>query len=248
MPPRKARQTKKNVQPQEEPQQEQLHIEKTQIEKPQVEKDLVVASFQNPEETKTSTQSFFNAYNITPSQQPPTQQKGQEQQIENSSCEVTQEAKLIDEVNKSIELQRDYIIPENVISQASQKVNPTQFYLYHDLEKQAIHTMGSRTRLDMKELESFGQVIKLLDTEGMRICFVIIRMHALKQKIGKLFDLPYSGKIIKEYQNQFDIEFDLKNLPGILQKMLLIFAEKHIESANISSQRQDEDIIVRKKF
>ena len=111
-----------------------------------------------------------------------------------------------------------------------------------------MQTMGSRTRLEPKELESFNKCIKLLDTEGMRICFVIIRMHAIKQKTGKIFDLPYNGKIIKEYQSLYDIEFDLKELPGILQKMLLVFAERHLENANITTFRQDEDNVVRKKF
>jgi hypothetical protein len=232
MPPRKPRQSKKNVVQEDKPSQATL---------------VKFASEVDEEVVKQPTQAFFNTYDVaslTTTKLKEDQQIVQEEQINT----VVEEEKLVNEVNKSIELQRDYTVPDNVISNASQQLNPTQFYLYHILEKQAIQTMGSRTRLELKELESFNKHIKLLDVEGMRICFVIIRMHAIKQKSGKIFDLPYNGKIIKEYQSLFDIEFDLKDLPGILQKMLLIFAERHLENTNITDMRQDEDTFVRKKF
>jgi hypothetical protein len=238
MPPRKPRQSKKSVQ------QEEKVVPSTLSEKVS---EKVSEKNDTEEEVKVST-NFFDVFNLNPVVQTTTTQLQTEAEDIVKEVEISDEVKLVHEVNQNIELQRAYTIPDNVITDSSQQVNPTQFYLYYDLEKQAIQMMGSRTRLEVKELETFNRVIKDLDTEGMRICFVIIRMYALKQKTGKIFDLPYHGKIIKEYQNLFDIEFDLKNLPGILQKMLLIFTEKHIDNLNISSLRQDEDAFIRKKF
>jgi hypothetical protein len=71
----------------------------------------------------------------------------------------------------------------------------------------------------------------------MRIMFVLIRMHAIKHKTGKLFDLPYEGEIIKQKNALLDIEFDLVQLPLMLQHMLCLFLKRHLENQEVNRVR-----------
>ena len=98
-------------------------------------------------------------------------------------------------------------------------------------------SLCSTSKLEHKEIEQFMKMIKTIDQEGMRIMFVIIRMFALKQKQSKLFDLPFNGKVLTQQQNNLDIEFDLKNFPGQLQRMIFLFAQKHLENQNMFASR-----------
>jgi hypothetical protein len=119
---------------------------------------------------------------------------------------------------------RNLSIPSNTVQPTSEKLNPTEFYLYFDLEKEA--TTYKPTPSDS---DNFLKNIKTLDEDGLRLLFVIIRMHALKSHTGKMFELPYKAKIIKELNQIYDLEFDLKELPASLQHMLFIFCTKHLK-------------------
>jgi hypothetical protein len=119
---------------------------------------------------------------------------------------------------------RNLSIPSNTVQPTSEKLNPTEFYLYFDLEKQA--TTYKPTPSDS---ENFIKNLKALDETGTRLIFVIMRMHALKTHTGKMFELPYKAKILKELNQIYDLEFDLKDLPTSLQHMLFIFCTKHLK-------------------
>jgi hypothetical protein len=125
---------------------------------------------------------------------------------------------------KKIIEDRDVSIPSNVINPTSEKVNPTEFYLYADLEREAL-----KYKATSKDPENFIANLKVIDEAGARIVFVIIRMYALKTYEGKMFDLPFKAKISKEWEKQvYDLDFDLRDLPPLLQRMLFLFCNKHI--------------------
>jgi hypothetical protein len=133
------------------------------------------------------------------------------------------EAEDIPNKKKIIE-DRDISIPTNVINPTSEKVNPTEFYLYDDLERQAL-----KYKANSKDPDIFISNLKLIDEAGSRLVFVIIRMFALKTYDGKMLDLPFKAKISKEWENQvYDLDFDLRDLPPLLQRMLFLFCNKHI--------------------
>ena len=122
--------------------------------------------------------------------------------------------------------ERDISIPSNVINPSSEKVNPTEFYLYADLEKEA-----QKYKPSSKDPETFIANLKTIDESGARLIFVIIRMYALKTYEGKMLDLPFKAKISKEWEsNVYDLDFDLRDLPPLLQRMLFIFCAKHLAS------------------
>ena len=152
-----------------------------------------------------------------------------EGQTQTNTITFQHEKELVSELNLSLDLQRgDVFIPEGVISkQSKQQVNDCEFYLYYDLEKQAAK---KTSKLDNKEQDILLSNLKSLDEEGCKIVFVLIRMFALKQQPdGQLFQLPFNSKVVKQIGPQSDIEFDLKDLPVKLQRMMLLFTKKHLE-------------------
>ena len=137
-------------------------------------------------------------------------------------------------MNLSLDLQRNIEIPTGIIKDEKQQINPCDFYLYYDLQRQAQNKCSKFSKQDMKELIGYLQRI---DVEGGRIIFILLRMYALQNKQGKMFDVPFQGKIIKETQGMCDIEFDAKLLPDTLQFMILLFCKKHTEQQQIEGER-----------
>jgi hypothetical protein len=172
---------------------------------------------------------------ISEAKQSPKQTQTQMETLGELIEDDIEEQNLVQQVSENLDLNRHYDIPQNVLSADSEQTNPSDFYLYYNLEKQAASV--ATIKLEHKEIEQFIKMIKTIDQEGMRIMFVIIRMFALKQKQSKLFDLPYSGKVVTQQQNNLDIEFDLKNFPAILQRMIYLFAQKHLENQTMYSSR-----------
>ena len=99
-----------------------------------------------------------------------------------------------------------------------------------------IHFKNTRDKTRIN-IDKCLELLNKLDTEGGRIAFILIRMYALQHKQGKMFDLPFQGKVIKESQGMLDIEFDAKTLPEMLQKMLLLFCKKHVEQLQFEAER-----------
>ena len=151
-------------------------------------------------------------------------------------CSI-QELDMINEVNLNLALSRgDVFIPEGVISkQSKHQANDCEFYLYYDLEKVATK---KTSRLDNKEQDVLLSNLKSLDLEGCKIAFILIRMYVLKnQPDAQLFQMPFGCKVVKAYGPQSDLEFDLKDLPIKLQRMLLLFTKKHLENMQEVSVR-----------
>ena len=147
------------------------------------------------------------------------------------------ELDMINEVNLNMALSRgEMFIPEGVIAkQSKQQANDCEFYLYYDLEKQAAK---KTSRLDNKEQDVLLSNLKSLDNEGCKIAFTLIRMFALKnQPDTQMFQMPFGCKVVKEYGPQSDLEFDLKDLPIKLQRILLLFTKRHMESIQEVSVR-----------
>ena len=122
-------------------------------------------------------------------------------------------------------------LPE--VSLNKEQTNANEFYLYAELFEKS----KNKSRLDSVEIDELLKSIKLLDTEGHGFLYVIIRMYSLKTGTAKLFDQPYSAKKVKEYNQVQDIEFDLKNIPNTLQRMLLCFCRMHLDNMKINQAR-----------
>ena len=158
------------------------------------------------------------------------------------------EKKLVKQVSSQLDFSRDVQIPENVISNSKQQLNPNDFYLYHDLEKQILKQSTSFTSTQQQQVI---QNIQQLDIQGGRIVFLLIRMYALlhpqhstntqssTQQLHTVFDMPYEGKILTRstVDNNADIQFDLQKLPTQLQHMLYLFTNKHLETMECEQQR-----------
>ncbi len=131
----------------------------------------------------------------------------------------------------------------NAIRPSKETKQDNDFYLYHDLLKKS----QSTNRLDNKEIDDLLMKLKQIDYEGMKIVYVLIRMYSLKTHTSKMFDLPYNCKKIKEYNDQCDIEFDLKNIPNTLQRMLLLFCDMHLDHMKATSFRPQHSTIAKTK-
>lgn len=151
-----------------------------------------------------------------------------------ASC--VEERSMVQDVNSALatlSLSREVVLPDNVISAQSEQLNSQHFYLYYNLEEQA-----SKSSLDpTKNQRTLIANIKKLDTEGLNIVFVIIRMFCVKNKNSKMFEMPYKAKILKEHTTGcYDIEFDLKELPERLQLMLHLFCKRHLDNIEEESR------------
>lgn len=142
-----------------------------------------------------------------------------------------QETTLVQDVNaalSTLNLNREVILPDNVISDGTEKLNHQQFYLYYLLERQAA---GSNVPDTAKTQKQLLENIRKLDTEGLNIIFVIMRMFSVKNNESKMFDLPYRAKILKEHTTGcYDLEFDLKDVPPRLQLIMHFFCLRHLET------------------
>ena len=136
-------------------------------------------------------------------------------------------------VEQSIPSER---IKEAVVQSSQHDTNQTDFYLYRDLMKQAT-SKTNKLRLDSDEIDELLRGIKQLDHEGHKILFVLIRMHSMQNNNAKLFDLPYSAKKLREFKEESDFEFDLRNIPNTLQRMLLLFCRMHMEHMKTNNAR-----------
>lgn len=93
--------------------------------------------------------------------------------------------------------------------------------------------------IEQKELIS---KIKLLDTEGRGMIFVILRIHSLRNTKSKLLDLPYKAQKISEKidgvtsEVSTDLKFNMTDFPSDLQQMISQFVTLHL-------RKQEEDII-----
>jgi len=142
-----------------------------------------------------------------------------EQKQSNFHEKASNEKELLHDV--VLNLDRNIEIPSGVIAPSKQQVNPNEFYLYHDLERQAKSDK-------FEKMSKLLNNIKLLDVEGGRTLFVVIRMFALKNKHSQMFEIPYQAKVLKEINQMCDIEFDAAKLPDKLLHMLYTFTEKHL--------------------
>ena len=151
-----------------------------------------------------------------------------------ASC--VEERSLVQDVNSALatlSLSREVFLPDNVISAQSEQLNSQHFYLYYNLEEQALKSSVDPT----KNQRTLIANIKKLDTEGLNIVFVIIRMFCVKNKNSKMFEMPYKAKILKEHTTGcYDIEFDLKELPERLQLMLHLFCKRHLDNIEEESR------------
>jgi hypothetical protein len=124
-------------------------------------------------------------------------------------------------------------IKDSIAHEKQQQSNPNDFYLYWDLKNKA----ANKPRLENAEMDELLRLIKMMDLEGNRLLYVLCRMYSLKTGSSKIFDLPYGAKKLKEYGGQFDMEFDLKNIPNTLQRMLLFFCRMHLDNMKVNSTR-----------
>lgn len=143
------------------------------------------------------------------------------------------EKEMVSEIAKSISslsLQREAAIPSNTVLETKEKINNKEFFLFYDLERkmQGDPRLISNGKLTVQETQQVLSNIRKLDVEGMRVIFVIMRMYSVMYKESKMFDLPFKGKVLKENSGQYDIQFDLKDLPLKLQLMVLEFTNQHL--------------------
>ena len=209
----------------------------------QIDESLCVKEVSHNEDSKFDASSAFvsssNHSSVTTSTSYSASNKSS---LSSISSFQTIEQSMIGEVNDALSnmsLQRNISIPDNTISIGKEKVNPTEFYLYHDLESDAqkIFVSSPKYKLPSSDQEFLMKNIKHLDVDGMRMLFVIIRMFAVKNKHSPMFDLPFKGKVLKENNSLFDIEFDLLELPTLLQVMMVKFTKKHLECIEVNKLR-----------
>jgi len=137
---------------------------------------------------------------------------------------------------KCVELD-ERVVPEREIEESiitdGQQNNEKDFYLYWDLKNKATN----KPRLDMHEIDELLRLIKQMDCEGFRLLYVLIKMYSMKTQADKIYELPYSARKMKESNEQCDMEFDLKNIPNTLQRMLLVFCRMHMDNIKVNKIR-----------
>jgi|694.fasta_scaffold07870_3 hypothetical protein len=115
------------------------------------------------------------------------------------------------------------------------------FFLYDQLLDQNKSSISKLTNTELTELMTN---IKSLDKTGQELVFVLVRTHSLKNNDCKIFDIPYSGEKTQvendseQEDGSFDVKFDAKNFPIILQRILLTFSKMRINEQKINEQKR----------
>ncbi len=139
---------------------------------------------------------------------------------------------------KMLELEREVVIPINTIkSEPTQTLNTEHFYLFETLKKEKDSKLKDFSM--PKIIEDTLKNIDLIDIEGCRMIYILLKKFALDQKQNALH-LPFNGKIIKEYSgmsNSFDIEFDIQSIPEDCVKMIYLFTLKHLTVMSENAER-----------
>ena len=134
----------------------------------------------------------------------------------------------------------EFPIPDGTIQKQGEKVNPTQFYLYSELEKQTKQT----SVLSVGQATTLLTNITHLDQEGMKMLFVLMKCYAVKHKDCDVLTIPYQPAVLRAHDHDlFDLEFDLKKIPPKLQNMMLLFTGKHLENMEIAQMRAGLTIV-----
>jgi hypothetical protein len=79
--------------------------------------------------------------------------------------------------------------------------------------------VGPLTRIRKK---TFVSSVSKLDTNGHELVYALIRMHQIQHEDDRA-DLPWKGSV-----KSTGIEFDLNDMPNILQQILFKFAKTHM--------------------
>ena len=88
--------------------------------------------------------------------------------------------------------------------------------------------------LTFKQKKEFIKNITRLDSAGIELCYVLIRIYDLEhEEQSSTFKLPYDGK----YINSTDINFNLEELPPRLKQILYKFVQIHIHKMNEEQDR-----------
>jgi hypothetical protein len=82
-----------------------------------------------------------------------------------------------------------------------------------------------------EEIGTLRQKISSLDKLGRDMIYVIIRIHSLRNTNSKILEIPYGGTKVntKLDGNDMisDVNFDIRNFPPVLCRMLLLFSDLH---------------------
>ena len=121
---------------------------------------------------------------------------------------------------------------------------PTSFLLYDQLYEQN----KSAPKLSTAELTEMMGILRKLDRTGMDLVFVLVRVHSLRNNESKVFDIPYKGEKINEVkkddekgmfgEKSFDVKFDVRQFPTVLQRILLNFAKMHLADMKLKEIRE----------
>lgn len=109
-----------------------------------------------------------------------------------------------------------------------------KFYpLYDILLSQVKAKPNWDEQLSDEEIRTLIININSMEEIGKNMIYLWIRIHSLKNTDEKIMNIPYGGEKIdfKKIENGgmlYDIKFDLRNFPPILNRMLLTFTELHM--------------------
>ncbi len=113
------------------------------------------------------------------------------------------------------------------------------FFLYDQLCEQ--QQKQATAKLSSSEQNELLSNLRKINKDGMEMVFVLIRVHSLRNNDTKLFEIPYKGEKINIQKSDefiercFDVKFDLKDLPLLLQRILLAFTKVHLEHAQLKN-------------
>jgi len=114
--------------------------------------------------------------------------------------------------------------------------NISYFPLYDRLlEKVKRDNIIQSATLPNSTLIKIANDIRDLDKESTDLIFVLIRVHSLREGQDNVFSLPYEAKR-SIGEDEFDIEYDLLDLPIMLQAILYQFVKAN---SNCSSPKRE---------
>lgn len=119
------------------------------------------------------------------------------------------------------------------------------FPVYDILYEKVNGSSNTDTPLSIAEIHDLKKKIEQLDSTGKDMIYVIIKTHGLRFSETKLLDLPFGGQrtmISSENNNGngeqlFDLKFDIKKFPIILDRILLAFCDLHLRKIQEDTEK-----------
>lgn len=112
---------------------------------------------------------------------------------------------------------------------------------YFPLYDNLIQELPSKD-LTQKQKDEFVKNILKFDTNGMELIYALIHFYFTRNENDDIADLPYNGTKTELENNNYDVSWEITQLPIKLRQLLYKFVSMHIKNVTENPPRDCDTI------